>query len=343
MALPALVAAILRPAGIGQSLGLNICHRKRQPTRRQQSPFHHPLPIRYRFVMSHSEVPALPAKVQRGGPRRISDIWQWLGISGDPLGTSGTRRRNFLYAYAATAVFAGVVNLLNVLTIQHDRPRLAPPPPPPPPPPGVSGTGDLGRIELAVAAGFFLDRLDLLTVGAFAGTAALALAAAFTSRSGALYFALLHVGGFIALRKFAYWVLGSRYVFGENFPYELAKDVLAYGLFVGGIALVGHLLRQQQLVQIPGQTLTFDIRDGAKLTRVRLSDILAITSAGNYVEFALADGRRLLMRSPLSALESDLADRGFVRTHRSWLVNESAVTGLQPEGSRRITAWRWAA
>ena len=74
--------------------------------------------------MSHSEVPALPAKVQRGGPRRISDIWQWLGISGDPLGTSGTRRRNFLYAYAATAVFAGVVNVLNVLTIQHDRPRL---------------------------------------------------------------------------------------------------------------------------------------------------------------------------------------------------------------------------
>ena len=65
----------------------------------------------------------------------------------------------------------------------------------------------------------------------------------------------------------------------------------------------------------------------------RLSDILAITSAGNYVEFALADGRRLLMRSPLSALESDLSDRGFVRTHRSWLVNETAVTGLTPEGS----------
>ena len=34
------------------------------------------------------------------------------------------------------------------------------------------------------------------------------------------------------------------------------------------------------------------------------------------------------MRSPLSALESDLAGRGFVRTHRSWLVNETAVTGL---------------
>ncbi len=108
---------------------------------------------------------------------------------------------------------------------------------------------------------------------------------------------------------------------------------MAYGLFVAGIAMVEHLLRQQQLVQIPGQTLTFDIRDGAKLTRVRLADILAITSAGNYVEFALQDGRRLLMRSPLSALESDLEGRGFVRTHRSWLVNSARVTALKPEGS----------
>jgi len=269
--------------------------------------------------MSHSEVPALPAKVQRGGPRRIGDIWQWLGISGDPLGTSGTRRRNFLYAYAATAVFAGVVNVLNVLTIQHDRPRL-------------------GLLEPAIWEGS--SWLSLLAFFWIAWVCS--LLAPFRGRPrwrwllhvpGAVLYALLHVGGFIVLRKFAYWALGSRYVFGENFPYELAKDVLAYGLFVGGIALVGHLLRQQQLVQIPGQTLTFDIRDGAKLTRVRLSDILAITSAGNYVEFALADGRRLLMRSPLSALESDLSERGFVRTHRSWLVNESAVTGLEPEGS----------
>ena len=66
---------------------------------------------------------------------------------------------------------------------------------------------------------------------------------------------------------------------------------------------------------------------------MRLSDILAVTSAGNYVEFALQDGRRLLMRSPLSALESDLEGRGFVRTHRSWLVNAARVTGLKPEGS----------
>ncbi|HKQ11106.1 MAG TPA: LytTR family DNA-binding domain-containing protein, partial [Rhizomicrobium sp.] len=32
-------------------------------------------------------------------------------------------------------------------------------------------------------------------------------------------------------------------------------------------------------------------------------------------------------------LESDLEGRGFVRTHRSWLVNSARVTALKPEGS----------
>jgi hypothetical protein len=212
-----------------------------------------------------------------------------------------------------------VVDVLNVLTLQHDRPRL-------------------GLLEPAIWEAS--SWLSLMAFFWIAWVCSLLAPLRDGPRwrlllhiPGALAYSLAHVGGFIAVRKIAYWAFGSHYVFGENFPYELSKDVLAYGLFVGGIALVGHLLRQQQLVQIPGQTLTFDIRDGAKLTRVKLSDILAITSAGNYVEFALADGRRLLMRSPLSALESDLSGRGFVRTHRSWLVNETAVTGLTPEGS----------
>jgi LytTr DNA-binding domain len=259
----------------------------------------------------------VPTKGPGGGSRRIGDVWQWLGISGDALGTSGTLRRTFWYGYATTAVFAGVVNLLNVLTVQHDRPRL-------------------GFLEPAIWEGSsWLSLLAFFWIAwVFWRLAPLRPRWRILLHiPGALIYSLAHVGGFIALRKFAYWALGSRYVFGENFFYELPKDALAYGLFVAGFALIEHLLRQQQLIQIPGQTLTFDIRDGAKLTRVRLSDILAITSAGNYVEFALQDGRRLLMRSPLSAVESDLAGRGFVRTHRSWLVNEVAVTGLEPEGS----------
>jgi DNA-binding LytR/AlgR family response regulator len=39
------------------------------------------------------------------------------------------------------------------------------------------------------------------------------------------------------------------------------------------------------------------------------------------------------MRATLSALESELNPLGFVRTHRSWLLNVRQVTGLDPAGS----------
>jgi DNA-binding LytR/AlgR family response regulator len=156
----------------------------------------------------------------------------------------------------------------------------------------------------------------------------------------ALMFALCHVGGFVLLRKLVYRVAGHIYDFGAfvpHFLYEVRKDALGYALFIAGFALIEHLLRQQQLIETPGQSLTFSIRDGAKLIRVRMDEIVAVTSAGNYVEFLLRDGRRPLMRTPLSAIEGEFGPRGFVRTHRSWVVNASAVTGLTPEGSGDYT------
>ena len=128
---------------------------------------------------------------------------------------------------------------------------------------------------------------------------------------------------------------GSRYQYGTFFPhflYELRKDSLTYILFIGVFTLIDHLLAQQ-LNQPLGQATTLDIRDGAKLTRVRIDEILAVESAGNYVEFILRDGRRHLMRSPLTVLETELSPRGFLRTHRRWLVNARHVTAVRPEGS----------
>jgi len=272
--------------------------------------------------MPHSDLPALPEKVPGDDARRIGDIWQGLGMSGAVLGASGLWAKTFWYAFGTTAFFAGVVNLLNVITIQHAMPRLNPLEPwiwe------GASWLSLLGFFWIA----WIFWRLAPLKVRPRWRL--------LLHVPGALIYSPLHIGGFIALRTLAYWMMGGHYHFGNFWPqflYELRKDCLAYLLFQAGFALIDHLLRQQQLIQIPGQSLTFDIRDGARLTRVRLSDILAITSAGNYVEFVLQDGRRLLMRSPLSAVEGDLSGRGFVRTHRSWLVNETAVTGLTPEGS----------
>jgi hypothetical protein len=272
--------------------------------------------------MSHFDAPTSPAKAAGDDPRRIGDIWQGLGLSGVFFGMDGSKRRSFRYAYAIAALVVALINSLNVITQMHDMPHLNP----------LEPLIWEGSSWLTLMASFWIVWLAWRVAPLRVRPRWLLL----IHIPAALVFGLVHIAGFIALRILAYWALGGHYHVGHFWPqffYELTKDSLGYGMFLLGFALIEHLLRQQQLIQIPGQTLTFDIRDGAKLTRVRLSDILAITSAGNYVEFLLDDGRRLLMRSPLSAVENDLSRRGFVRTHRSWLVNEAAVTGLTPEGS----------
>ena len=247
---------------------------------------------------------------------------QWLGIGGDPLGTSGRQWRTFLYSLGIAAVTVGVVNSINVITIQHEAPRLGLAPP-------LVWEGSswvtlllffwIPWLAWRLAPPKVRPRWRLLV-----------------HVPGLLGFALSHVGGFVLLRNVIYRLAGASYAYGPFLPhflYELRKDSLGYLLFVGCFTLVDHFLRQQALILSPGQAITFDIRDGAKLTRVRLDEILAVESAGNYVEFILRDGRRPLMRSPLSVVETELSPRGFLRTHRRWLVNARHVTALKPEGS----------
>lgn len=162
--------------------------------------------------------------------------------------------------------------------------------------------------------------------------------------AAALVFSLLHVGLFILFRALAFGVLGQPYdpvaALGA-YRYEVWKDLLAYAMFAGCYGMVGlvEAARPGQpaapappLPALPSEDL-FDIRDGARLVRVRLDEILAVSSAGNYAQFHLRDGRRPMMRSSLAALTAELGPRGFVRTHKSWLVNAQAVRGLTPEGS----------
>jgi hypothetical protein len=159
---------------------------------------------------------------------------------------------------------------------------------------------------------------------------------------GTVVYSLLHVGGFVLLRKLVYAALGHVYVFGplSDVIYEYRKDVLGY---VVALTVLAFAARRQPsdtdvLSVAPDAPATyepplFDIRQGARLIRVRMGDIIAATAAGNYVEFRLQDGRRPLMRTTLSQVEATLSAHGFVRTHRSWLVNAAHLRGVAAEGS----------
>jgi len=270
--------------------------------------------------MPQSDASTAPPKAAGDGARRIGDIWQRLGLNGVFFGTDGAARRGFRYAYAMAALVVGVINTLNVMSQTHDMPHLNP----------VEPVIWEGASWLSLMGFFWIIWLAWRAAPPWVRPRWRLL----IHIPAAVIFSLAHVSGFVALRVLAYRALGGHYHVGHfwaQYVYELRKDGFGYVMFLAGFWLIEQLLKQQPPLASPSPT--FDIRDGAKLTRVVLSDILAVTSAGNYVEFLMRDGRRLLMRSPLSAVETDLSERGFVRTHRSWLVNEAAVTGLIPEGS----------
>ncbi len=265
-----------------------------------------------------------PAQAKVGGWRRAGVLWRGLGMSGSLSGTKGETRRAYVRGLAAIALIDAVINALNVISAMHNIPGL-----------------DLAEPVLWEGSSWFT-----LTLFAVVPWIALRLAPLSTRprwRIGLVHlpalalFAVCHIGGFMLIRHVVYAAAGGRYEgsFVADFPYEFQKDVIGYTLCVVAFRLsTRHFAPVASPKDDTGTSdAWFDIRDGARIIRVKLADIVAITSAGNYVEFVLADGRRPLMRGPLSTLEADLASQGFVRTHRSWLVNGAKVTGLAPEGS----------
>ena len=249
-------------------------------------------------------------------------IRQWLGTGGALSGTDGRTRLTLLYSFAAIAILVAAVNTINVISAEESGHSLVEP---------VIWEGSSWLSLLAFlwipwmawrwAPPSVRPRWKLLL-----------------HVPAALAFSVAHVGGFDLLRILAYRMAEAHYAvgpFATRLQFEMRKDVLGYALFIGLFSLIDHLLRRTEAA--PAEPSTFDIRDGARLTRVKMEEIVAVTSAGNYVEFILSDGRRLLMRAPLRSVERELAPRGFVRTHRSWLVNAGKVTTLKPEGSGDYT------
>jgi hypothetical protein len=272
----------------------------------------------------HQHAEVLPRyKAPRDWRRDVRDWRRRHWIHGDASGTNGKALRTGFYTFGIVAAFAGAVNAVNVITVWHGMPArglLAP----------IITEGSSYFTSLlafwiiwlawCIAPPTVRPRWKLLVHG-----------------PAVFLYSLFHVLGFVLLRKLAFDLAGMSYEFAGNtvreFLYEFSKDTGGYVFFLGAFTLVNHLLDPPLPATTPLSQATFDIRDGARVSRVHLDDIVAIASAGNYVEFKLRGAKTLMMRSALSAIERELAPSGFLRTHRSWLVNAKHVSGFVPEGS----------
>ena len=66
---------------------------------------------------------------------------------------------------------------------------------------------------------------------------------------------------------------------------------------------------------------------------VNIQDIICCESSNNYTHFFLANGEKILVSKPIYEYDALLADYGFLRCHRSHLVNSRHVQALLHEDS----------
>ncbi|MGK2284811.1 LytTR family DNA-binding domain-containing protein [Pedomonas sp. V897] len=245
-----------------------------------------------------------------------------------PLAPADVRR-----GYAVITVAIALIVGVNIVTLLHDR----------------VGPGGLAAWEPVVwelTSGLMLVACAAIPLAALRRAPFGAVPwprLAVVHLAASLAFSVLHVAGMVALRTLAYAAMGGRYAFGRvpaEFIYEYGKDLTVYGLIVTVFWVSGRLSGAgRDAGGAPGEgepaatAERLDLRDGSRLISVPYDEVICARADGNYVEFTLADGRQPLVRTTLAATERQLGARGFVRTHRSWLVNLAHVRESLPTGS----------
>lgn len=152
-----------------------------------------------------------------------------------------------------------------------------------------------------------------------------------------LPFSAIHTGGMFGLRWLVYEAVGAHFAPSPwDILYEYRKDLLTYAIIYGAFRIT---LRPAQAKNAeigpapPTADRLLEINDGARIHRVPPDRILWLRAAGNYVEFQLSGGDRPLMRTSLQDMQERLAPHGFLRIHRSWIVNPDGVRQLKALGS----------
>lgn len=152
-----------------------------------------------------------------------------------------------------------------------------------------------------------------------------------------LPFALVHVVGLWAIRQGTYALIGGDYDFfgsgvGLTLLYEWRKDLISYAIFVAVYSGARWLERRKDVPGAPSPPERIEVREGSRTLFLAPADILFLEAAGNYVEVHTATGMHLV-RGTLAAWEQKLSKLGFMRIHRSRIVNRSHIAALQSTGS----------
>jgi hypothetical protein len=255
-----------------------------------------------------------------------------LVTEGGPQGATGSA----MVAYGWVALLIGASGIVNVLSATKDM--------------TLSGVASLTMPVLyeGTSAIAWIVFLPLFRYGIAGLTRNRNRPAAFAVALGiALIAPFLHLVTMVLLRKLALGLTVRGYPFhwAVEFPYEIRKDVVST-LMIGAVfwlierratmaAGLSPGAPSAKPAESPVEALKQGLwlRDGSTSFHIDPRDIIAVTSAGNYVEFNLSAGRHLI-RGTLAAEETRLKPFGLLRVHRTRLANLNRVVAveLRPAG-----------
>jgi len=156
-------------------------------------------------------------------------------------------------------------------------------------------------------------------------------------------FSLVHVLAMVGIRKAAYATVGWAYDFGywpTEIVYEYLKDFRSYASLLALIYLYRFVLRRLQgeaefLSEGREESAPAPVTDRflvRKLGRdflVRVGEIDWVEASGNYVNLYVGK-RAYPLRETMSGIEQRLAPHGFIRVHRSAIVNLERIKAILP-------------
>ena len=158
-------------------------------------------------------------------------------------------------------------------------------------------------------------------------------------------FSVGHVATMVGMRQLVYRLAGWHYDFGpwvQGLLYEYRKDALTFAAILA-IAAVWRRLSVRAAPEIAAATgpappdapsappaPTFIVRTATQGDLlVRADELDWVKAQGNYVALHVGGEVRLL-RQTLAEMEARLKDHGFIRTHRSALVNRQRMQAILP-------------
>ncbi len=149
-----------------------------------------------------------------------------------------------------------------------------------------------------------------------------------------MLFSLLHISGFVALRKLIYRLAGDVYTFTDlsyAIPYEYRKDLMSYIAVMVVIYGYREILRlrhgEAQIEQSEEERIM--VSKSGVFKFIDPFDVDWVEAAGNYVELHVGE-ETFMLRATMKEIENRLGTKDFARIHRSTIIRRNFMDRVKP-------------